>query len=155
MEKLKIHPVVKSYGGRKHPGLSLNVWQPDYGHITGLQSPRPTMRHKYCILFLYSLVRAINKPFLILLCITGERLNHKLWFRQENNLGFSKLTFSIAFNDQGLRLLNLEFQKHTLAKNNSCCWIPIHRATADAASGPTATRSASVNKAKVPCNLTL
>lgn len=89
-------------------------------------------------------------PFLVLLCITGERLYHKVWFRQENKLGFSKLTFSIASHDSGLRLLNLEFQKHAPAKNNSCCWIPIHKATAVTASGPTATKATSVNKVQVP-----
>ncbi|KAL0614701.1 hypothetical protein AAY473_015148 [Plecturocebus cupreus] len=41
-------------------------------------------------------------------------------------------------------------QKHALAKNNSCCRIPIHKATAVVASGLTATKATSVNKVKVP-----
>lgn len=88
-------------------------------------------------------------PFPTFVSSTGERLYHKPWLRQENKLGFSKLTFSVAFDDQGLRLLNLEFQKHAPAKNSSCCRLPIHRATAAAASGPTATRAAAVSKVQV------
>lgn len=84
-------------GERQSLGLDVQPSQDGRGSSPG--SPQPPLCNPGLLSLTSPGKGPQRSPFLILLCITGERLYHRLWWRQENKLGFSKLTFSIAFND--------------------------------------------------------